>query len=77
MRIKEVCIIISFKTTTQAMAFENICENDIEGRLIPLPPIIHAGCGLAWKSKLKEKRKLLDIIQEKQLSFDEIHEIEV
>lgn len=76
MKQKHAYIIISFETTTQAMAFECICDNKVKGRLIPLPPIIHAGCGLAWKSPIEEKRNLLDLFQKQHIEFDEMHELE-
>lgn len=41
-------ILVSFDSTTQAMAMEKFCkENKIEGRMIPLPKKISAGCGIA------------------------------
>ena len=41
--------IITFHTTTDAIAFERYCmENSIPGRLIPVPGEISAGCGMCW-----------------------------
>ena len=46
-------IIISFNTTTDAMAFEKFCiDNKIGGKLISVPKEIDAGCGLAWEIKI-------------------------
>ena len=43
-------MILTFKTTTAAMAMEKKCgEDKIPGRLIPLPGEISAGCGLSWR----------------------------
>ena len=42
MRKKKTYIVLSFRTTVEAMA-------QIPGRLIPLPREISAGCGLAWR----------------------------
>ena len=44
-RVKQPKLVVAFHTTTQALAFEAICN---VGRLIPLPPQIRAGCGLAY-----------------------------
>lgn len=50
MREKKNYKIITFHTTTEAMAMEKYCATHaIAGRLIPLPREISAGCGLAWK----------------------------
>ena len=48
MRTKQNYQILTFHTTTAAMAMEDYChEQKIPGRLIPLPQEISAGCGLA------------------------------
>ena len=50
MRQKKNYMILTFKTTTPAMAMEKKCsEEGIPGRLIPLPGEISAGCGLSWR----------------------------
>lgn len=49
MRKKELKLIITFHTTTDAMAMEKMCkQRDIPGRLIPVPRALSAGCGLSW-----------------------------
>ena len=51
MRQRQLRLIAAFYTTHDAMAFEEYCrENGAEGRLIPLPRAISAGCGLAWSA---------------------------
>ena len=46
--------IITFHTTTEAVAFEKYClEKSIPGRLIPLPGEISAGCGMCWMVPLE------------------------
>ena len=50
MRAKRPYIVLSFRTTVEAMAWEKHCEAEhIAGRLIPLPRELSAGCGLAWR----------------------------
>lgn len=42
-------LVITFHTTTEAMAMERLCKDlGAPGRLIPVPRQISAGCGLAW-----------------------------
>ena len=49
-RVKKAYKIITFATTTAAMAMENFClENNLPGRLIPVPQEISSGCGVAWR----------------------------
>ena len=51
MRQKKNYMILTFKTTTAAMAMEKKCgEDKIPGRLIPLPGEISAGCGFPYRA---------------------------
>lgn len=50
MRVKRSYIVLSFRTTLEAMEWEKQCNAGRSyGRLIPLPREISAGCGLAWR----------------------------
>ena len=54
MRAKRPYIVLSFRATVDAMAWEKRCiAEQIPGRLIPLPQTREAppapGCGLAWR----------------------------
>ena len=50
MRVKKTYIVLSFRTTLEAMKWEKQClASGVPGRLIPLPREISAGCGLAWR----------------------------
>ena len=50
MRAKRPYIVLSFRATVDAMAWEKRClAEHIPGRLIPLPRELSAGCGLAWR----------------------------
>jgi len=49
MREKELRLVITFHTTTAAMAMEKACNaRSLPGRLIPVPREITSGCGMAW-----------------------------
>ena len=55
MREKTMKLVITFHTTTQAIAMEAFCQKEeLPGRLIPLPREISAGCGLAWRMRPEE-----------------------
>ncbi|EGB94210.1 DUF3343 domain-containing protein [Clostridium sp. D5] len=55
MRKKELKLVVTFHTTADAMAMEKLCRNqNIPGRLIPVPRILSAGCGLSWCAELSE-----------------------
>ena len=55
MRKKKPYQILTFHTTSAAMAMELYCkEHAISGRLIPIPRELSAGCGLAWRIEPEE-----------------------
>ena len=76
MREKKLQLIISFDSTTHAMAVEQYClKNGIPGRLIPLPKEISAGCGLAWKSRIEDMEILIASFENGRISYDGMYEL--
>lgn len=70
-------VIITFHTTTEAIAWERVCKaEELPGRLIPMPPRIHAQCGLAWVTTLSNREALLVGIREFELKYDQVLEID-
>jgi len=60
------------------MAMEQYCKaNHIDGRLIPVPGHLRAGCGLAWMAPLEEKQHLLAVLPESGLVYEEIFEYQL
>lgn len=60
---KQEKLVITFYTTTAAMAMENICkEAGADGRIIPVPGSITADCGLAWCAKNESEDELMDLM---------------
>lgn len=56
---KKPALIVTFPSTTAAMAAEQFClERGLPGRLIPVPREITAGCGLAWKAPPEARAQL-------------------
>ena len=77
MRKKTKQLVITFSTTTAAMAMEKRAQQmRIFGRLIPLPSEISAGCGLSWKTKPEEKEKMLVFLEEEKLKWEAMYELE-
>ena len=72
---KEMKLVITFHTTTEAMAMEKVCkENGADGRLIPVPRAISAGCGLAWCAKLESEEALRKLMEEKGIHPQAVQE---
>jgi len=78
MRRKELHLILTFHTTTEAMAMEKYCKAmNIPGRLIPVPVQITAGCGMAWMADPINKEEIKALMAEFSLEVDALYEIEV
>lgn len=71
-RTKSLALILSFDNTTEAMAVEKYCtENNLPGRIIPVPREITAGCGLAWKALPEDEETLLFALEKGELVWNE------
>lgn len=72
---KTMRTVITFHTTTDAMAMEQICrENHADGRLIPVPGSISAGCGLAWSANSQNREMLVQLMMDRGIEYQEIHQ---
>lgn len=75
MRKKELKLVVTFHTTADAMAMEKVCrEMDVPGRLIPVPREISAGCGLAWCTPLSARKQLAEVMRERGIEQEDMHE---
>ena len=78
MRPKVMQCVVTFHTTTQAMAFETRAkEVTLCGRLIPLPRSIGAGCGLAWREDPAHRGQIETLLKEKALGYDQIYNLPI
>lgn len=72
---KEMKLIITFSTTTEAMAMEQTCEGEgVNGRLIPVPKAITAGCGLAWCAPLECEEALRELMKRNSIQPEGIQQ---
>ena len=61
---KKRWLLITFHTTSEAMAMEQRCqEAGLAGRLIPVPRTITADCGLAWRAEMSLRPQLEALTQ--------------
>lgn len=78
MRKKELKTIITFETTTQAIGMESACKKyQINGRLIPVPKEISAGCGMAWMTSLENEESVVQFMTEHEISPQGIFQVEI
>ena len=72
---RETCV-VTFRTTSAAMAMEAACrESGLPGRLIPVPRSVTAGCGLCWAAPPPGREALEELVMKKHLDVDGIYAI--
>ena len=76
MRQKGEKCIVTFRTTTGAMAMEAACKAaGVPGRLIPVPRTITAGCGMCWAAPKAAREQVEELVMERHLDVDGIYAI--
>lgn len=76
MRKKELRVILTFPTTTDAMAMESYAmSHGVPGRLIPVPTTISAGCGMCWSAPPDARAQVEDAAKAAALRTEGIFEL--
>ena len=71
-------MVVSFDTTEDVMELEEKAPGiGLPGRIIPLPPEIDAGCGMAWAVLVDESENLASKIREAGLAYSSITLVEL
>ena len=71
----EKCV-VTFRTTTGAMAMERSCKAaGVPGRLIPVPRTITAGCGMCWAAPPSAREAVEELVMARHLMIDGIYAI--
>jgi len=74
MREKELKLVITFHTTTAAMAMEKACNaRSLPGRLIPVPREITSGCGMAWCAPPESREALEQAAKEEGIDVSGVY----
>lgn len=75
MRKKELKLVVTFHTTAEAMAMEKICRQQaVPGRLIPVPRVLSAGCGLSWCAAVLEKELVTKALEQAGIEAEAVQE---
>lgn len=76
MREKQQKFVVTFPTTTGAMAMEKVCrEENVPGRLIPVPRAITAGCGMCWAAPAESRNAVEELVIRRKLMIDGLYDI--
>lgn len=74
--MKDKKLYVTFYTSAEAMATESVCkEHKLEGRLVPVPRVLSAGCGIAFECNPILKDKLISIMEREDIEWEECREI--
>lgn len=78
MRQKQPALVVTFSTTSEAMAAEKYSgEQGLPGRLIPVPREITAGCGLAWKAPPETEAAICAALEAGKIPHSGVYVLEV
>ena len=76
MRAKTLKTVVTFATTSDAMAMEGAArEHGVPGRIIPVPSEIDAGCGLAWAADVADADALSNALDRLSLAYEGLFEV--
>lgn len=71
---KERCLIITFSSINQALELEEIASE--LGRIIPVPKIVKAGCGMCFMTKKIDFNYWQAYLKENHIDYEKITEVE-
>lgn len=75
---KELKLIITFYTSSAAMATEKMCkDNGISGKLISAPRNLSSDCGISYATDVENREKIETLLKEKKIEFEKMVDIEV
>ena len=64
LRKPELRTVVTFHTTSEALRTEQYARQaGLAGRLIPVPPVLSAGCGLAWSAPPDTEEALRTLLE--------------
>lgn len=73
---KQKYLYITFFVTSEAIATEQAFkENEIEGKLVPVPRVLSTGCGIAWRGIPEERQKIETVLSNNGIEWDKIEEL--
>lgn len=72
----EEYIVFAFDSTHEAIKSEKLLEEkNVNGRLIPLPPEVSAGCGLALRINKEIKDEVISLLTNNDVSIGKMYSL--
>lgn len=67
---------ITFYTTAEAMATSKLSkEENLGGRLVPIPRTISSSCGMAYEIDISLKERVMELLKERDIEWEHIAEL--
>ncbi|MGM9638500.1 MAG: DUF3343 domain-containing protein [Butyricicoccaceae bacterium] len=78
MKAKEPTLVVTFANTPDAIAMEKFCQtNQLPGRLSPIPSVLQAGCGLAWRAPADQEAHFAQVMAENHVRYAAMQIVEL
>lgn len=75
---KKEYLVFAFSAPTTAFAVEKLKrEDNLEGRLIPLPKEIEVGCGVAFASEKLDEKYWISYFKEHKIEYEIMKKIKL
>lgn len=72
-RNKKEWLIVTFHTTAAAFQMESMAKDmGFEGRIIPVPREISAGCGLAWRDEKDKQDEIKKCLENQNIEYEKL-----
>ncbi len=69
--------IFSFESSNYAIASEKLVAEITNARLVPVPPELSAGCGLALRVNYEDVEKTIKCLKENNIFFENAKKLEI
>jgi len=74
----KVCVIFTFYSTHFALKLEAACrQENISGKLIPVPRSISSSCGIAFQGEMADRTAVEEIAQRYEVEIEQVVEYEI
>lgn len=75
---KKRCFVAAFSTTSDAMAAEKALRSaGVQGRLVPVPRELSAGCGMAWACDPMSSEAVMSVLKQRSIIPEQQAELDV
>ena len=76
MEKQQIRLVVTFHTTAEAMATEQLCrKHGLPGKLISVPRQLTSDCGIAWACPAELRQTVSELLAENGVEYAGLHEL--